>query len=210
MVPMPSTTSNDHEVSTREKIMEAAYETLKKEGIKHTSARAIAREGDFNQALIFYHFGGVNQLLVAAAQESSKRQVEKYRERIEGVTELGDLVRVAAELHAEDVADGSVTVVTQLMALAAYDEELGPQIMESFRPWIDLVAMALNRAFEGSPLRPFMPLQDMATGISGLFLGLALMSRLDPDTFDEERVYSMMGMVSGMLANVLAGKPAMG
>lgn len=52
---MSQSTSSEQAVSTREKIMHAAYETLKKEGIKNTSARAIAREGDFNQALIFYH-----------------------------------------------------------------------------------------------------------------------------------------------------------
>lgn len=207
---MSQSTSSEQAVSTREKIMHAAYETLKKEGIKNTSARAIAREGDFNQALIFYHFGGVNQLLAAAAKEVSRRQVEKYRERIVGVTDLGELVRVAAELHAEDIDDGSVAVVTQLMAAAAFDEELGPQIMDTFRPWIDLVATALDRAFEASPLKPFMPISDMAVGISALFLGLALMDKLDPDTFDEARVYSMMEMVSGMLENVLAGKPALG
>ena len=53
-------------VSTKEQIVGAAIETLRTEGFGGTSARAIARIGDFNQALIFYHFGSVNGLLLEA------------------------------------------------------------------------------------------------------------------------------------------------
>ena len=49
---------------TRQHIMAAALDTLREEGIAGTSARSIARNGDFSQAAIFYHFGSVEQLLV--------------------------------------------------------------------------------------------------------------------------------------------------
>ncbi|MCP3855949.1 MAG: helix-turn-helix transcriptional regulator [Actinomycetia bacterium] len=51
---------------TREKILDAALETVRVEGLVGTSARAIAKAGDFNQALVFYHFGSVDELLLAA------------------------------------------------------------------------------------------------------------------------------------------------
>lgn len=196
--------SNRQGEDTRRKILEAAYQTLRVEGIKGASARAIARTGDFNQALIFYHFGGVNQLLVEAAKASSKVQAELYRESIEGVTDLTDLVAVAKHLHDRDADEGSVAVVTQLMAGAAFDPNMAKEIMDSFEPWIELVEVALIQAIGDSPLAPMLPVRDMAYGISALFLGVELMSQLDPDRLDEAKVFELMGTVANMLENVLA------
>ena len=52
---------------TRDRIIEAALETVRVEGFADTTARAIARHGGFNQALIFDHFGSVDELLTAEA-----------------------------------------------------------------------------------------------------------------------------------------------
>jgi len=94
---------------TRAKIVEAALETLHEEGIVGASARTIARRGGFNQSLIFYHFGGINELLLAAVDELSQRRSERYDSRLEQVSTLTEMVRVAGELHAEDMKDGHIT-----------------------------------------------------------------------------------------------------
>ena len=46
--------------ATKARIVAAAIETLKTDGFAGASARAIAKAGGFNQALVFYHFGSVN------------------------------------------------------------------------------------------------------------------------------------------------------
>src|SRR5438874_2502405 len=51
---------------TKNRIVEAALAVLKRQGYAGASARSIAAEGRFNQALIFYHFGSVRNLLLAA------------------------------------------------------------------------------------------------------------------------------------------------
>ena len=58
--------------ATRSRIIEAALQTVREEGFAETTARAIARHGGFNQALIFYHFGSVDALLVAVARSESE------------------------------------------------------------------------------------------------------------------------------------------
>src|SRR5687768_14537425 len=88
---------------TRARIVEAALASLHEEGILGASARSIARRGGFNQALIFYHFGGVNELLLAAVDELSARRCERYEARLASVSSLRELVVVAGELHAEDL-----------------------------------------------------------------------------------------------------------
>ena len=56
---------------TRARILDAALQALRDEGIAGISARNIARHGGFNQALIFYHFRSVEGLLVAVARSES-------------------------------------------------------------------------------------------------------------------------------------------
>ena len=80
---------------TKTRIIEATIATIKEEGMAGTSARAIARRGDFNQALIFYHFGSIEDLLHATMQYSSSARVELYRSRLEQVESLADLAAVA-------------------------------------------------------------------------------------------------------------------
>ena len=56
---------------TRERIVEAAFETLRTRGYAGASTRAVAAAGGFNPALIFYYFENLQDLLVTALAESS-------------------------------------------------------------------------------------------------------------------------------------------
>lgn len=58
--------------ATRQRIVDATLETLRNEGFAGATSRAIARAGDFNQALIFYHFGTLDGLLLAALDKTSE------------------------------------------------------------------------------------------------------------------------------------------
>jgi len=62
---------------TRAHLVEAALRTLIEEGYAGTSARAIAGRAGLNPALIFYHFGGVDDLLLAALDRSSAERLER-------------------------------------------------------------------------------------------------------------------------------------
>ena len=81
---------------TKLKIAEAALETLKQRGFAGASAREIAGAGGFNQALIFYHFGSVQNALLAALDLVSARRMEAYGpafERARTMPELASLAR---------------------------------------------------------------------------------------------------------------------
>ena len=111
---------------TRAKIVDATLATLHEHGIVGASARAIAREGDFNQALIFYHFGSVDEAIVAAVTELSRRRLDRYRGPLTEVGTIGDLIGVARDLYANDRNSGEVTVLAQAFAGACHDPEMGP------------------------------------------------------------------------------------
>ncbi|HEY7926461.1 MAG TPA: helix-turn-helix domain-containing protein, partial [Candidatus Dormibacteraeota bacterium] len=55
----------------RARIVDAALQTLRAEGYAGVSVRAIAATGDFSPALVFYHFGSVDALLLAVLDRVS-------------------------------------------------------------------------------------------------------------------------------------------
>jgi AcrR family transcriptional regulator len=184
--------------ATRERIMDAALETLRHEGFAATTARAIARQGGFNQALIFYHFGSVPQLLLEAFRKSSEAQVARYREAAAEVTSLSDLVKIARRLHAEDLESGAVTTATQLMASAS-DPEVGRVILDRFEEWIGLVQDALTRAIGDQPMAAMVPTREAAYAIAAMFLGIELMTRLDPERSEAAAVFDMMATLARLI-----------
>jgi AcrR family transcriptional regulator len=187
--------ASERGTATRERIVEAALETVREQGFADTTARAIARRGGFNQALIFYHFGSVDDLLMEAFGEVSKRNVDRYRAAVAEVASLADLVAIARRLHDDDLREGSVTAVTQLMA-AANDPERGGVLLDRFDEWIRLVEDALGRAAGQVPMASLVPPREAAYAIAAMFLGIELMSRLDPERSEAEAVFDMMESIA--------------
>src|SRR5437764_14876809 len=97
--------------ATRKRIVEAAIETLKAEGFAGTSARAVARTGGFNQALVFYHFGSMTELLLAALDETAARRMTRYREALAEVNDLPRLLELAGRIYQEDLDAGHMSVL---------------------------------------------------------------------------------------------------
>src|SRR5712691_12211908 len=122
---------------TLDRIVEAALETLRTEGFAGATSRTIARRGGFNQALIFYHFGSLESLLLAALRRTSEERLTRYRERVAATAAVEELVPVLAELHAEDRATGHMRVVAQMVAGSLNRPELARGILASMEPWVD-------------------------------------------------------------------------
>src|SRR5580693_6162843 len=80
---------------TRLALIGAAVETLKVDGFAGSSARAIAGRAGCNQGLVFYHFGSVVNLLLAALDRVSAERLDHYGESVGQVGSVGELIDVA-------------------------------------------------------------------------------------------------------------------
>ena len=190
-------------VETRAKIIRAAVDCLRSEGIAGTSARAIARIGGFNQALVFYHFGSIDQLLVAASVTESERRSARYTERLATVTTFPELVKVARSLHEEEAAEGSIVVLTQLLAAAESSPELRRGVFAGLQPWMDLIEAAVARVTQHSPLAQALPANDLAFAIASLFIGIELMAGLDDQREAETRLFATIEALSHLVDALL-------
>ena len=193
---------------TKAKIVDATLQTLQEEGIVGASARAIARAGDFNQALIFYHFGSVDDAIVAAVGELSRRRLERYRAPLMSVDNLTDLIGVAKELYENDRESGEITVLAQAFAGASRDDEMGPAMYNHIADWNELIEEVVQRAIESSPLgnHPLagaLPRKEIAMGISALFLGIELLGQLDPERADTEKMFTSIAAMAQLAESML-------
>ena len=87
---------------TKQRLIDGALTAIRTHGIAGTSARTIAAAAGVNQALVFYHFGSVAELVEAALPDSSadlaSRDVPQPSSTT--VTSFTDLLTLGRELHA--------------------------------------------------------------------------------------------------------------
>ena len=192
---------------TRAKIINATIECLRIDGIANLSTRAIARIGDFNQALVFYHFGSIEQLLIAAGVTESERRAARYSDRLAHVGSFPELVKVARQLHDEEVAQGSIAVLTQLLAAATSSDALKQGIYAGLEPWMQLLEAALERVLAGSPWGTALPARELAFAMSSLFIGIEMMAGLDADRNAETRLFTTIESLGYLVDALLQMAP---
>jgi AcrR family transcriptional regulator len=204
---VPDLTAMTDRGDTRQRIMDAAFAVLREEGITAASARTIAARGDFNQALIFYHFGSVANLLAETSRVASARHVAAYAAVAGEVRSFADLVRIGRRLHAESLEEGSVAVLIQLMAASTADPDLAAAIKEGLDRWVDLVERALETATKDTPMATLFPTREAAHAVAALFLGIELMERLSPTSSEAE---ATLDALEGLAAVVEGLGPLVG
>ncbi len=167
--------------STRGQLVDAAIETLKADGFAGSSARAIAERAGLNQGLVFYHYGSVTNLLLAALDSVSAARMEQYGAAIDGVGSPSELVDVATAIFREDLDAGYVTVLVEMIAGASSTPGLGPEVAARLGPWFAFAERSVVTTVGGSPLDSLVPPSDVAYGIVALYLGLEMLTHLDGD-----------------------------
>jgi AcrR family transcriptional regulator len=170
------------EPTTQGKLVEATLEALRTKGFAGTSARTIAGLAGVNPGLIFYHYGTLDDLLLAAMQQSSEARLERYGAAAEQVSSLTELVALLRDIYREDVASGHVRVVSEMVAGSVSRPELADPVMAQMEPWVGLAERCVERALEGSPLLSVAPPRDLAMAAVTFYLGANLMSHLGRDS----------------------------
>jgi AcrR family transcriptional regulator len=189
--------------ATRARIVDAALETLKNEGFAGASARAIARTGGFTQALVFYHFGTVNDLLLAALEETGRRRMDRYRAAVEDGMTLPELVAAAAEIYREDLEDGHLTVLAAMIAASVTSPDLGPRVAACLQPWLAFTEEAVAKVTDGSPVAAVVPPADAAVAVVALYLGLELLTHLDGDRSRAESLFTAATRVAEAVGHLV-------
>jgi AcrR family transcriptional regulator len=155
-------------VGTRRKLMDGAIETLRSRGIAGTSARAIAAAAGVNQALIFYHFGSVEDLVDVACRQATAERVALYSPRFATVGSLRELLQIGREIR------DAVSALAQVLAGAQQDERLAATARDTLALWVTEIESSITRLTAGTPIADVADPAGLAQGVAAAFIGIVL------------------------------------
>ncbi|MEU7137588.1 TetR/AcrR family transcriptional regulator [Streptomyces sp. NPDC046261] len=179
-------------VETKERLITAAGTILRTQGYGKASARTIAKEADVNSALVFYHFGGVDPLLLAALDRSSAERMERHTATVADASTLEELAECATRIYRDDLEGGHITLLSELVAAAVAKPELRQEIRVRVEPWLAFMEETLERVIGGTPLARLTPPRDLANAAITFYLGVNLFTVLDADRSRTESVFAMV------------------
>lgn len=189
----------ERSTETRAALVAGAIEALGEVGFAGASAREIAGRADCNQALVFYHFGSVTELLLAALDEVSARRLAAYADVVDQATGLTDLIDSARAIFGEDLDAGHVTVLVEMITGAQSTPGLGEQVAARLAPWRDFAESAVRKALVGSPVALLLPAKELAHAVVAGFLGLELLASLDGDRAAALTLFDRARLIAGLL-----------
>ncbi|MET0236801.1 MAG: TetR/AcrR family transcriptional regulator [Kibdelosporangium sp.] len=166
---------------TRRKLIDGAIETIRTHGISGVSARTIATTAGVNQALVFYHFGSVHDLLGVASMTHAQAAVATYQPYFDKVGTLKELLAVGRELHSGQSATGNVMVLAQMLAGSQNDPALAETTRAALTLWTNAVEQVLDRVLADSPATDLLDTGGLARAVSAGFIGLELFEGVDPE-----------------------------
>src|ERR1039457_4387185 len=191
---------------TRRALVDAAVDVLRHDGFSAATARSIAARAGCTQGLVFYHFGCMVNLLLAALDEVSAQRRERYEEALAGVDRPSELVELAAQIFSEDLDTGDATLLVEMIAGATSTPGLGAQVKARVEPWTQFAVAALDQTLHGSPLAGVVAPAEIAHAVVALYLGLELLSHLDGDRTAALDLFDRARQLAA-LADLVTGAP---
>jgi AcrR family transcriptional regulator len=162
--------------------MTAVLDTVREQGTGAVSARVIASRAGVNQALVFYHFGTVDNLLAEACRAETSARLAIYHDQLAAARTLRELLAVGRELHGAERAHGNVTILAQLLAASAGNEVLRAATADAVRLWTSEIEAVLRRVLHAGPLDGLLDPAALAQLVAAAFIGLELYGTVDPDS----------------------------
>jgi AcrR family transcriptional regulator len=159
------------DVETPEHILNSAIVVLARDGYERMTVRAIAEEAGVNHALIGYHFGGKENLLLAIMErlegEKFTRQWELYEQTDEPLSRKW---RTATRYFRDDLDDGFVRVQYELRLAARRNPEVARRLELKNDRWLGLLMKAAREMLP--PLGINVPAELVITILADFWRGM--------------------------------------
>ena len=164
-------------LETRQRLVAATTGLLATAGFAGTTTRAIGEAASCNPALVAYHFGSLNALLLEALDASSESRMRRYGAALGASGTRREALATLRRLYSEDRRSGHVALVAQLVAGGVMDHALGREVARRIQPWVDFAEETIAVHVPAVVLRR-LPARELAYAIVAGFLGLELLDAL--------------------------------
>jgi AcrR family transcriptional regulator len=148
--------------ATRTLILESTRRRLCEAGYARLNVRDIARDAGVNHALIGYHFGGKQQLVMAVLDEVNKRLLERQARMYQDSASASQKWQQACDFYEDDLRSGFVRLLMELMGASFNDEALRREFVPRLLAWGQLVEAGVCEFLDSSGLQ--LPVSGQAIG----------------------------------------------
>jgi AcrR family transcriptional regulator len=133
---------------TEAKILAAAFRRLAQEGYAALSIREIAKDAGVNHALINYHFGSKDQLVIAVLDEANRRLLERQQRLYGEAVGFAEKWAEARRFYEADLASGFVRVQAELWAASFSNAALREKFLPRLLAWKEVVLGGVRDVLE--------------------------------------------------------------
>jgi AcrR family transcriptional regulator len=172
---------------TREKILQAAFTVLSRQGYENASIKEIAEEAGVAQGLIHYYFKS-KQLLVLAVLAFVCQKVELGIAGVAGAQaafeQTKEMLRSSHDTNA---------LYLQLIGVSLHDPQIGAGVREFIRTERDHVEDIARQVLAEREADP-QPARGIAGAVWGAILGIMVQTLVDPEFNADEAVDALAAM----------------
>ena len=174
---MSSKLNGEDPTHTRQRILEATFRRLVSEGYAALSVREIAKDAGVNHALINYHFGSKDQLVIDVLDTVNQRLLSRQASMYESGGGFAQKWASARRFYEDDLASGFVRLQAELWAASLSNPGLREKFLPRLLAWKKLVLGAVREAVaalqaDGGKLPPPFTPEVIACWISEFWLGM--------------------------------------
>ena len=164
--------------STRMSILQSARRRLCEGGYAQLNVRDIARDAGVNHALIGYHFGGKQQLVLAVLDDANKQLLGRQARMYNDTASASQKWQQACDFYEDDLQSGFVRLLMELMGASFTDEALRGEFLPRLLAWHELVEAAVTDFIQQSDLNLPVSARAISAWIrwfwTGMEAGMAL------------------------------------
>lgn len=157
---------------TRERLMRGAVSLTAREGVRAVTARAVAAEAEVNQALVFYHFDGIEGLLRESFDRATQEMVARYVLELDRAQSFADLHDVAVRLAERSREDGSAALLAHVVSASYTDEALASMLAASLERWRAALSDAVRRVLAARGLAEAVDVDALTRSLAAASIGM--------------------------------------
>lgn len=186
---------------TRAQLLEAAARVYARRGFEAATLDEVAEEAGFTKGAVYDHFGSKEKLLLALLDEHLSAQIAEQIDLFDTSTATTERPRAGADLWMNELVEDPVPfrLLVETWVRAQRDQELAPRVVAGMDAW-----RATLRSFgaQGASEQPDeVLLEQVATLMLALGLGLGLIKLIDPDSVPER----LLGAANVLLLSAVEG-----
>jgi AcrR family transcriptional regulator len=196
--------------ATRGAILEATLRRLVSDGYARLNLRDIAQEAGVNHALINYHFGSKQQLVLAVLDAANRRLLDRQQRMYEAPATAADKWREACTFYEDDLRSGFVRLMMELMAASFTDAALRREFVPRLLAWHRLIDEAVAETIARHRLE--LPVSARAIGawIACFWIGMEAEMTVGIDEADghyREALQAMHALLAMLEVGAASGAP---